>query len=426
MFDADYLKNGCYFPYYFGSMYPVKLSVHKTRPSLRFVGLFFGLAMLWAAAPTLFAQEGNKISTPELKLTKNTHDFGEIFVGEEVIYTFFMQNTGNAPLSVSETPISGASGGVIGLTMSPIEKAKYVGVQSKTSPVPMGCSCQLQEFYYDKVIQPGQIGIIRIILRGTDKLGATEAVYNLYSNDPRHAAFNVKVTGTVKAVPDYLKRVANANITNGEIVGSYRVYPTAKPDITIGRDEHLKLTIKIKATGTEDSDLKIAKPIDNAVVNLTKNAASEQYILEVEPQPLGAGGTRTINIPLQSTGGKRETLDVVITLHTPNNSIVFTPEVVNCGEVSLASLQSSPLRVGRVGVRKLVGNFKITGVTSSLTFLQPELQTMVEGSNYLIRINTTTTNLPKAGAYEGVIRVETDDPAYAKLEIPVKIVLTAK
>jgi len=407
-------------------MYQVKLSFHKTRPSLRFIGLFFSLAMLLTTAPTLLAQEGNKISTAELKLTKTTHDFGEIFVGEEVIYTFFMQNTGNAPLSVAETPVSGTSGGVIGMTMSPIEKAKYINVQSKTSPVPIGCSCQLQEFYYDKVIQPGQIGIIRIVLRGTDKLGATEAVYNLYSNDPRHAAFSVKVTGTVKAVPDYLKRITNANITNGEMIGSYRVYPTAKPDITIGRDEHLKLTIKIKATGTDDGDLKLAKPVENAVVNLTKDAASEQYILEVEPQPLGAGGTRTINIPLQSTGGKRETVDVVVTLHTPNNSIVFTPEMVNCGEVSLSSLQSSALRVGRVGVRKLVGNFKITGVTSSLAFLQPELQTIVDGSNYLVRINTTTTNLPKAGTYEGVIRVETDDPAYAKLEIPVKIVLTAK
>ena len=339
------------------------------------------------------------------------------------MFTFFLHNTGNAPLAVSETPVSGSSGNIIGQTLSPIEKAKYISAQSTTSKTPVGCSCQLQDFYYDKVIQPGQMGIVRIILRGTEKLGATEAVYKLYSNDPRHFAFDLKVNGVVKAVPDYIKRIANANITNGEQVGSYRVYPTARPDVTLERGEHFKLTIKIKAQGMEDGDLKIAAPIPDAVVTLKKGDTGDQYILEIEPQPLSAGGTRTIKIPLQSTGAKHETLEVVVTLHAPDNSIVFTPDVVNCGEVSLSSLKNEALRVGRVGIRKLVGKFKITAISSSLPFLHAEVQALVDGSNYVVRLNTLTNNLPKAGAYEGVIRVETDDPGYTKLEIPVKIVV---
>ncbi len=421
------LKNECRFPYYFRSMYSTTLSVRKATAALRILSLCFGIALLLTNAPSLLAQENGKGGAPALKVTKTSYNFGEIYVGEEIAYTFFLHNTGAAPLTVSETPVySNAVGNVVGQTLSPIEKMKYVAIQSATSPTPLGCACQMQDFYYDKVIQPGQIGVVRIAMRGTEKLGATEAAYKLYTNDPRQYAIDLKLTGTVKAVPDFIKRIANANITNGEQVGSYRVYPTAKPDVTIERNEPYQLTVKIKATGVEDGELKIAAPVEGATVNLKKNAATEQYTLDIVPNPVGAGGTRTIKIRLQSTGAKGETFDVVVTLHTPDNSLIYTPENVNGGEVALASFKNAALRVGRVSLRKTVGKFKILSVTSSLPFLQPEVQTLVDGSNYMVRLNTLPTAAPKAGAYEGMIRVETDEPGYTKIEIPVKIVVTAK
>jgi hypothetical protein len=80
-------------------------------------------------------------------------------------------------------------------------------------------------------------------------------------------------------------------------------------------------------------------------------------------------------------------------------------------------------RTGRVGIRKQVGSFQIKSLTSTLAFLKLEKQTIVEGSNYLVRVTLDTTSLPKAGPYTGVIRIETDDSLTPVVEIHVKVIL---
>ena len=75
----------------------------------------------------------------------------------------------------------------------------------------------------------------------------------------------------------------------------------------------------------------------------------------------------------------------------------------------------------RVGIRKIVGTFHIKAVSSTLPFLKLEQVTMVENSNYLIRITIDAAKPVKAGSYDGVLLIETDGGK--RLEVPIKMTL---
>jgi hypothetical protein len=100
----------------------------------------------------------------------------------------------------------------------------------------------------------------------------------------------------------------------------------------------------------------------------------------------------------------------------PTENLMVTPKGLDFGEQSLSSLGNA---IQRFGIRKQVGAFHIKKLSSTLPFLKFQQATMVEGSNYLIRVSVDTTKPIKAGAFEGVITVETDEGH--SVELPTKI-----
>jgi hypothetical protein len=236
------------------------------------------------------------------------------------------------------------------------------------------------------------------------------------------------VTANVKPLPDYVRRMSNTNLTIGEETGQVRVWPTAHSEIIVERSERLKISYKIMTdTPLQVGTLKlVSNDFKDAKYALRADGRVGYYWLDVEPEPVGDAGMRSVKIGLQTEGATRQTFEINLTLRVPLESLTFSPRLVDCGEIPLSSLKEFPNKVGRLGIRKAAGTFQIKAVTSTLAFLTAEIQTMVAGSNYLVRLSTDPKKLPKPGAYEGVIRVETDDPQQSKVEIPVKIVITDK
>ena len=73
-----------------------------------------------------------------------------------------------------------------------------------------------------------------------------------------------------------------------------------------------------------------------------------------------------------------------------------------------------------IQVRKVQANgLKIKSYTSTLPFLKLELLTEKEGEFYQVRLTIDNSKI-KAGAFKGLIRIETNDANVPLLEVPVK------
>lgn len=51
--------------------------------------------------------EAGQTASPEVVIESTRHDFGEVFVGEELMHVFVVRNTGAAVLELSQTRILG-------------------------------------------------------------------------------------------------------------------------------------------------------------------------------------------------------------------------------------------------------------------------------------------------------------------------------
>jgi hypothetical protein len=249
--------------------------------------------------------------------------------------------------------------------------------------------------------------------------------FKLYTNDPRRSTVTLRLTAQANPLPGYVKRIKNANLGQGEKLGSFKVWPTAKPELSVGRNERANISLRIKPDFEGAVEVKLlSNHSELAKYKLRHQDGS--YWLDIDTEPVSEVGTRNLRIELQGAGPKVENFSVNLVMNILDDGLIFTPSLIDCGEIPLSSLKQFPTRVGRAGVRKLAGTFQVKSVSSTLNFLKPEARALVEGSNYLLTVNTEVNNLPKAGVYQGKLIVETDDVQKPRQEIPIKITLTDK
>jgi hypothetical protein len=244
----------------------------------------------------------------------------------------------------------------------------------------------------------------------------------LQTNDPRRPLLKVTVKANVKPLPETVKRIQNAALERGEQVGNFIVWPTSKPVITVDRGEPSVVAVRIRpATTAASGSLKLAR--ESADYQFKRETNGTGYWLEIRVPPTDETAPRTITVPLDTGDSAAGALAVQLTVNVAAESLIVAPRQIALGEVSR---QGGASGAGRLSLRKLVGAFHIKSLSASLDFLELESQTMVEGSNYLIRISVDLTKLPKAGAYTGLLRIETDDRNTPRVEVPVKLVVVDK
>src|SRR5215831_8881552 len=83
------------------------------------------------------------------------------------------------------------------------------------------------------------------------------------------------VTAEVKPVPASVRRIENADLTNGESVATFKVWPAAHPRVTLHEGETLAFSLRIWQHG----------------------ANSIQPAPGSEPGEQATGGTSSLNLP---------------------------------------------------------------------------------------------------------------------------------
>ena len=266
--------------------------------------------------------------------------------------------------------------------------------------------------YFEKVVQPGQVGTILVRLRTADHTGPLEASYELQTNDPKHPVIKVTIIANVKPLPSYVKRIRTADVARGEPVGAFHVWPTARPAVTVEPGEKTSIALRIRALTPGAGALKLSPDAPGSWT--LRRETNGDYWLDII---LDGAGSLSRTAPLIVEGVEpAQKIRIHLMVTVPTDNLVVTPKELDFGEQNLTSLGSA---MQRFGIRKQVGAFHIKNLSSTLPFLKLQQATMVEGSNYLIRISVDSTRPIKAGSFEGMVIVEIDDGS--KVELPVKI-----
>jgi len=222
----------------------------------------------------------------------------------------------------------------------------------------------------------------------------------------------VTIAANVKPVPAYIKRIKTADITRGESNDAFQIWPTARPAVSLEPGERLNIALRIRPLPGGASGLKLGA---NAPESWKlRQEANGDYWLDIPVD--AATGSKNTTVTIERAGGRDFRIQLMVTV--PSENLVVTPREIDFGDKSLSSISGT---IQRLGVRKLVGSFHIKALSATIPFLKLQQATMVDGSNYLIRISVDSTKPLKPGAYEGVVVVETDEGH--RVEVPVKIKL---
>jgi hypothetical protein len=251
--------------------------------------------------------------------------------------------------------------------------------------------------------------------------GPFEQSYELQTNDPQNRIIKVTAAGTVKPLPAFAKRITTADISAGEIVAGFLVWPTVRPVIPLARGEKLDIFLRLKPEAGSTSTLALA-PGAPPICKLRYDKPTNTYWLDITAGPSDVSAKRAIPLVVTDPHGAAIKLTVNLAVEVPSENLVASPRELDLGEISLSALKAGQQKTGRIGLRKLVGTFHLKKLSSSLSFLKLESQTIVDGSNYLIRTRFDLAALPKPGVHNGILSVDTDDGENVKLPIKLTIV----
>ncbi len=244
-------------------------------------------------------------------------------------------------------------------------------------------------------------------------MGPIGASYELQTNDPKHPFIKVTIVANVKPLPAYVRRITTANVEHGETNGAFQIWPTARPAVSIEPGERLTISLRIRSQVTDAGGLKLGPDAPDSWK--LRREATGDYWLDIT---VAAGaGSPTVPVIVQRGDGSLE-IRVQLMVTVPSENLIATPRALDFGERTLSNVSSA---MQRLGVRKEAGSFHIRVVSSTLPILKFEQKTMVDGSNYLIKISIDPTKPLKPGVYEGMVVIETDEGH--RVEVPIKLKL---
>lgn len=223
----------------------------------------------------------------------------------------------------------------------------------------------------------------------------------------------------IKPLPAYVKRIISADVKQGEVNGLFQIWPTARPMITVEAGERLTLGLRIRALGPDAGSLKLG-PTAPETWKLRREPSGD-YWLDIPIDAVTQNFSRNAPLIVEQSGGQSREMRIRLVVNVPAENVVATPAELDFGDIAVAD---ADLVLKRLGVRKIVGSFHVKTVTSTLPFLKLEQVTIIDGSNYLIRITIDTSKPLKPGAYDGKVVVDCDDGK--RVEVPVKVKLVAK
>jgi len=318
----------------------------------------FALALAFAGGRSLAETNAAPPSTdgPQITFDATEHNFGSVDRTQALEHTFKVKNTGKRALELKD--------------------------------VKPACECtKVQSF--DKKIEPGAEGSIRVRLDATNQRGPTKKFIMVISNDPKTPMANLALVAEVRA--DLLVLPSDSIFLDG-------LRPETETNHVIVIKSSMPAPIEVVKIETRAPWLK-AEPVSS-----TTNSATIRFVTR-PPLPLGTSRT-VVHVHLDS--GKHTVVSLAASIRVPE-SISVQPERL--------TFMKAVQRDMYTRVRRNDGKeFRITGLKANSDLLQCTVTTNQPGVDYTVKVSYAPQGDKKPA--DGKIEILTDEPTRSKVELP--------
>lgn len=178
----------------------------------------------------------------------------------------------------------------------------------------------------------------------------------------------------------------------------------------------MAIALRIRALASDAGNLTLGASAPDSWK--LRREATGDYWLDIPVEAGGGSSSRTAPLVVDLGENRSREMRVQLMVTVPAENLIVTPRDLDFGELTLERVSRT---IQNLGVRKIVGSFRIKALSSTLPFLKLQQATMVDGSNYLIRITIDSAKPLKPGGYSGVVLIETDEGH--RVEVPIKMKL---
>jgi hypothetical protein len=189
------------------------------------------------------------------------------------------------------------------------------------------------------------------------------------------------------------------------------------------------VTVALKGSSSSIT-LSLFNPEENPVRIKRVIPGGDSFAVRLETiQPGKRYGLFVATNPALKPGQYKQTVRVITdSRKSPEASIQLEATVYSLVFVIPESIALQPLKLGAdlysfehaIVIRKVrQGGLQIKRLSSNLPFIGLELVTLSEGESYRIKMTFDPSKISGPGAFEGKIRIETNDADRSEIEIPV-------
>lgn len=297
------------------------------------------------------------------------HDFGVVRQGEKLIHRFAFRNETAMPLSIERIELS------------------QPGMTSR----------------FRRTIPAGEQGAITVEWDTSKASGAANGDAKVYFTDAGQPPMTLVLSAIVKPSIEITPYAAAFfSVYKGE---------SARRKLTIINNEEPLLNItRIEPAGS------------HFVASINTEAPGKRYTLQVDVLPDTPPGRYMEAVYLHTDQPATPTVKIGVNVLVKEN-LYANPETVDYGNVGLGYLQKNPNTIELLNqtflIKKRQGTFEIKSVTSNV----PQVQLRQEPATGPSEVFQITASLDKQrlqpGKLKGTITIETDDPDFPRLTVPV-------
>ena len=321
-----------------------------------FIGLLFALpAVAGAEAPKAVFQE-------------TRFDFGRAMYGSVVEHDFWVKNEGSAALKIVKA--------------------------SMTSP--------LLVTRMPRELAPGGEGLIHFKLDTAVLSGPFKGQITVFLNDPD---------------------VPEADLTfEGVVIPPVEVSPLPAFFVAGLRGKEMSASVEIINHELQPLHIvKIEHPTDRFTTVLETLQPGQRYRLTLILKPDGPGGRKTEPITVATSSDAQPTLE--ITANTFLHERVYTfPDAVDLGAIPISQIQKNPGLLSMLAQTLMLyqegGSDFRAALRTDLPGLKLKWERGPKGDRYQTTIGLDPDKV-HAGSYKGLLLIDTNDPAFPKMTVPI-------